>query len=818
MFYNYIKAALRNMRQHRLFATINILGLAVGLSAVMLITLYIWDEMTYDDYFADGDRIYKVEMLAPGPGVSQRPMGYTGPTVIKAMEADLGTMIEAATRIRRQDLIITLNDQPQTIGVDVVDPGFFDVFQLNFIHGNAQNPFQDVHTAALSEEMAIRLFGRTDVIGETLPMDNGNSYKITAVYKNLPHNTHIDPQLLINMGPSPQDDYSNGELWFFIGFRSYIKLKDGVDIDRFNGAIPAMVDRYLSGSMGMERASDGVGFPTIALKDVHFDSARAMPSRPKGNRGLLFGFGAIALTILMIATVNFMNMSISRTVARAREVAIRKIMGAGKLQITQQFLTETLVTISIAFVLAIGLTELCLPWFNAFVAKVMRVGLLSEPMFAGGLVLLLLFVSFAAGAWPASLLAGTQPAKIIRGGRSETGNMSRLRTIIVTVQFAVAIGLIATTLIINLQIRYNQSMDPGFNKENVVLISGLSHPAVRNNIQTLNDQLRAINGVVDTALTDSAPGGTYGWMTQINNIDGRTIDPLRLRGLFIDENFVETYGVQLAAGRALEADRGQDWMPPQNEQPQGQDVEETPATNILVNESAARAMGFASPQAAIGKTFIDGIPLTIVGVIRDYMIGSAKSKIPPMYYGMQENSYRMMAVRYNSNNLTDLLTAIDSTWQTVIPGRPINRVFLDERIENQYRNDLHQGDVFGLFALLAVTVSCFGLYGLSAESVSRRTREVGLRKVMGANIRNIMTAILWDFSKPVLWANLIAWPLVAYFMTGWLQGFEYRIDQMSLIPAAMGAGLIALAIAWLTVGGHVLRAAHSNPIHALRHD
>lgn len=804
MLFNYFSVSFRNLIKHRLFSIVNIAGLSVGLSAVLLISLYIWDEVNYDSFLAGNGNIYKLETATNFPGRGPRDNPVTGGAIAPGLLAEHPELVKNASRMLRQMQIVTVGEEGFSERVHHVDNSVFEMFSLEFVAGDAQSVLPDASSVALSQSTALRYFGRADALGETVHLDNGRDYRVSAVYVDFPENTHVRPNLMFPNTSSDRDLVSNEEGWWSLGYTSYVQLQDGVDAAALTPYVTELVDRHLEAPTVGVRMSEQYNYNVIPIEDVHFETA----APDAGSPLLLQGFAAIAFVILSIATFNFMNMSISRTMARTREVAVRKVFGAGQRNIISLLLNETLLTVLISLLLAVVITEISLTWFNGFVAKLMDLGTLATPEFGLALFGLVLVVSMGAGFYPAKIMADLRPATVLRGGRSASRNMSRLAKVLVTAQFAVAIGLMITATVIYQQINYSQSMDPGYQKENMLLLYGLSHPQVAEDQTALSDRIAALPGVTDVALVDQAPGGRYGWMEAISNVDGTQLDqPIAIRGVSVGDNFLEAFGMRLAAGRALSSEREADIsMARGAEQPKE-------AYNILVNEQALTTLGLGTASEAVGKMLGN---LTIVGVLQDYVWGTSKGTTPPAMYIMDQTQYRILAVRFRTNDTQELTSAIDAEWANQVPGRPVRREFMDDRIANLYRLDVQQGELFALFAGLSILVSCIGLYGLASFTVASRTKEIGVRKVLGASTSSVTRHILWDFSKPVLLANLIAWPAAFYLAREWLSDFTYAIE-LNAIPF-FGAAVLALLVASFTVGGHAIRVALANPVVALRSD
>jgi len=807
MFKNYLAIAFRNILKNKVFSFINIAGLSIGLSAVMLITLFIWDEFTFDEYLGKNEGIYKLELETNFGGRGVRKNRVTAGAVAVGLLADYPDLIANSTRVNSYTATVTVGDQSVSENAMQADASFFQMFKIEYVAGSAATAMSDMSSVALSETTAAKYFEPGSALGQTLLLDDGKSYRVSAVFKDFPDNTHLRPNLIFPLQPGAYDLVSDDAGWWQMRFFTYVQLQDGVSAADLDAVLPEFIDRHREELRPGVAMSQVYGFNVIALADVHFETAAA----DAGDPLILTGFAAIAVVILSIATFNFMNMSISRAVGRTKEVAIRKVFGAGSKNVISLFISDTMVTVVISLFLALVITELSLFWFNDFVSKLMSMGVFVSPVFIIGMIGLVVTVAFGAGFYPAFIMSKIRPATVLSGGRSQSRNMSRLSTALVTIQFAVAIALIITTTIIYQQIRYSQTMDPGYTKENLVLIEGLQHPSVNPSVQTLKQRLLVHPSISDVSLTDQAPGGTYGWFEGVDNVNGMSLDQaISVRGMYIDQDFTQTYGVELVAGRTLFEQRPADIA-------RGIGEDQPRATsNILINETAARVLGMGTPSEAIGKTFGENDTWTVAGVIGDYLLGSSKGTVPPMMFSIDEQGFRTLALRFKTNDVSKLLADVDSIWTEIVGARPIRRQFMDDRIAALYRTEQQQGQIFALFSGLAVLVSCIGLYGLVSFSVARRQREIGVRKILGATNGIITRQILWDFSKPVLVANLMAWPLTAYLMSDWLTNFNYRID---LGPAPfVAAAVAALFVAGLTVISHAIRVASANPIHALRHE
>lgn len=802
MLKNYLLVSFRNLLKHKLFSVINIAGLSVGLSAVLLISLYIWDEVTYDSYLSGSGNIYKLETYTNFPGRGPSNNRVTAGAIAPGLAAEYPELVSDSVRMQQRVRTITVGDTGISETVFSADASFFSIFPIVYIEGSAQTALPDTSSVAISASKATQYFGEVPAEGQTIQLDDGKGYRVGAVFEDFPENTHIRPNFIFPILPSNRDLVSHDEGWWSIGYLSYVRLQNGVTAEQLAPAVSDLINRHLEPPVEGMVMSEQYNYNLIPLDDVHFKTA----SPDAGNPLMLQGFAAIAFVILSIATFNFMNMSVSRTMVRAREVAVRKVFGAGQRNIISLLLNETLLTVVISLILAVAIAEASLVWFNDFVAKLMTLGTLGTPTFVFGLVGLVLLVSLGAGFYPAKIMADLRPATVLRGGRSASKSMSRLAKILVTAQFAVAIGLMITATVIYQQISYSQSMDPGYQKENLLLVQGIRHPRVMRSQVALKDRVSALPGVTNVAFVDQAPGGTFGWMEGISVVDGEQLDqPISIRGVSIGDDFVDTFGVRLVAGRALTGERAADVA-------RARGAEEARENfNIMINEQALRTLGLGNASEAVGKTLGN---YTIVGVLQDYLWGTSKGATPPAMYVMDETSYRLLAVRFRTNDVQGLTASIEQEWNGLISGRPIRHQFMDDRIASLYRIEQQQGELFALFAGLSILVSCIGLYGLASFTVAGRTKEIGVRKVLGASTSMVTRHILWDFSKPVLLANIIAWPAAFYLAREWLAEFTYAIE-LSIVPF-VGAAVLALVVATFTVGSHAIKVAVANPVKALR--
>ena len=791
-----VRQAFRRLLTQKFLSFVNIFGLAFGLSVVMLITLYVWDEIRFDHYLDDGSGIYKVEVSVTEPGQGVYREHILGGGIGTGLNADYPQLVEAATRVRRfGERAITIGDLSQNEELYRADPTFFEIFDLDYVAGSAATALPDLSSVAISRSTALRLFGREDALGEIIALYDGNLHIVGAVYEDFPRNTHFRPNFIFPNRPSVMDDVTTDAGWQRYAFSTYVKVAAGTSQQDLSAALADLIDRYREAPSPGTKPSDVSQLTPIPLDKVHFESA----APGAGNPTLLAGFVAVAVLILLIATFNFMSIGISQSLRRSREIAVRKVFGANRQNIIRLFFSETVITVLLSLLLAAAIVELSLPWFNAIVDETMSAAK-GMDMLAVMLVLVVL-VSLAAGVYPAAVMAKLRPATTLSGARASDIRFVKLGTWLMAFQFAIAIALMIGTLTIFQQIRFSEDGNLGYNKRDLVLIEGLANVDISP--LAIKDRLVAQSGVVKATLVDQTPGGTFGWSDGITSIAGQTLaDPIEVRGMYIDADFVSTFGVELLTGRNLSDSRSEDYA-------QRAGAEHRDAYNILVNESAVKLFGFASPEQALGQTVGDEHIRTIVGVVSDYQIGSSRDVVPPMYFSMNEDWYRTLAVRYGRDELALVTDEINNVWSSMAGDVPLRLSFVEDRIAGLYRSERVQGSLFAFFSSLAIVITGIGLVGLVSLNIRSRIKEVGLRKVLGANRVQITGRILWDFSKPLIAATLVAWPIAAYFTNAWLSEFSFRIEQ-GAAPFVLSTFIVACLV-WAVVGVQAYRAASTNP-------
>ncbi|HEX4078896.1 MAG TPA: ABC transporter permease [Rhizomicrobium sp.] len=813
MLHNWLVTALRNFARHRLYSFINIAGLAVGLASVIFIALFLRDELSYDKWVPDSANVYRAEISLYFPGepaiiTSSSPFPL-GPT----MKAELPE-VAAETHIVPQNSTMKVGDRQFPERVNAVDPDFFRIIRLPLSEGNAAEVFAQPESVVLSQTTAHKYFGDANPLGRTVTMDAKHPLTVTGVMCDLPHNTHLIGDVFIpNTSKADQLDQPARADWFSFEGYTYVKLAPGSDAARVQQKTRQIFARHIRpdqiSSLHL-RADQLVRANLAPFGDVHLTSDNKGGMKPAGSWTTIYGFAAIAALILAIACFNFMNLATARAMMRAREVSLRKVVGARRLQLVAQFLGESVLTALLALVLALAAVEILLPAFDRFLGRPISLDYMSGWPLTLGIVAVAVLAGMVGGFYPALVLSGFRPAAALTTNASGQGGSGLLRAILVVLQFAISIGLGVAALVVFAQIRYARDLDLGFERDNIVVIGGQSDPVMTPSAAlSFLHTLDAGPGIVAAAQSSDVPFETNESRSNASVpgnpalLDVRTID--------ISPEFPAVYGMKLLAGRFLSRDRGSDVSATPNRQ---NDV--AAGTNVLVDAMAARMFGF-TPAGAVGKAIkIGDHRVTIVGVVRNALFHAARAEPISTLYYFNPSHLGGFSVRVKGGHIPEALAFIDGTWRRFAPSVAIRRHFLDDSFDKLFAADERQGEMFGIFVGIAIFIACLGLFGLAAFNAERRTKEIGMRKVFGARTRDVVRLLLWQFSIPVLIANAIAWPIAWYYLHNWLESYAYRIALSPLYFFAAGAA--ALVIAWATVIGHSLAVARANPVHALRYE
>jgi putative ABC transport system permease protein len=827
MLRNYVTVAIRNLVQNRLYSIINIGGLAVGLAACMLILLFVRDELSYEKWLPNADRIATIESTFTVPGREVMAFAGTPGPIKPALDKDFSSDIVRSVRLFTRDQPVRIGDRQFIGSMTYADPGMFEVFDLPMVAGQREAALANNASVILSETTARKYFGSAPAVGSTITVDGTIGLTVVGVFRDIPANSHLRSMAAIALFDTERykDKPWVAERWTSVNTQTYVLFRSRAAMAKVGAELKAFVDRNVVFEIPgiTEPPSTFTRFELMPVLDIHLHANK--PGYDNlGSYAAVLAFSGIALLILIIACINFVNLATARAMKRAREVAMRKVVGATRGQLIRQHLGEAILTALIALVIAIAIVELVLSPFNSFLHKQLRFDLLGDPVLAATILGLILIVGAAGGLYPAIYLSRFKPAAVLRANQSSASGSARLRTALVVFQFAVSIALIICTAVIYTQTVYARTLDLGFREDNRLKLEGIDDMPSPQAQATLKAEVAALPGVRGVTLSSDAPPLQSNNNTLLYRTPTIDDEKLVMETLSVDVDFFPVYGVKPVAGRLFSADHESDFRP-------SQEVLETatePRQSIVVNRAFVARIGAARPEDVIGTVMYevndDGKPMiqtTIIGVVPDLYLRSVRTLVTPLVYyaGKPDSDFDRLTIHIASGQLRETAAQVNAIWARLAPDVPIRTAFVDDDLRKQYDTDEQRGQIFAGFAVFAVLIACLGLIGLAAFAAERRTKEIGMRKVLGASVLDIVRLLVWQFSRPVLVANLIAWPVSFYVMQKWLAGFRYRIDLTSplvLIGIFGGAALIALAIAWLTTAGHAYKVARANPGRALR--
>jgi putative ABC transport system permease protein len=830
MWRNYWTVAVRALAKSKTYSVINIAGLAIGMAACIMILLYINYERSYDKWVPDAENTYQLQAWYPHPTDGEPAFLQMSAYVTKDAAKKDFPQIERGVYVQNNNPVLVKDGQATaTKNYLFADDDFLKVVNLPLVSGTTLTGPQ---TAVITQEEAIKRYGTDQVVGRTLTIISRGlkrDFKITGVLKNLPKNSSmkIDAVLRLDYVAFNADNPQFLKCWGCQSGWVYLKLKPGSNVQAMEAQMPAWEKRNIpdepTGNIKYNPGQDQ-DWHFINLKNVHLGKAQDGTMTEGNDERTIATFAIIAALILGMAVVNFTNLATARASQRAREVALRKVLGATRRQLVVQFVAESILISAVAMLLALALVELLVRPFAAF----LDADLVLDYFGRGGVLLpavgLTLLVGIMSGLYPAVFLSRFQPAQVLKANRSaaETPGSGRLRTVLVVAQFAVSIGLIICTAVIYGQTVYARSVDPGYKRDHILQLEELGRAQLFPKAEMITNQMARIPGVVAAGLTDIG-------INTNNQSNSFIVPPGTNKQVLIGQynvsaGYLDAMGLKLLAGRWFDANRPMDdsTLP----YPPDKNVEIALAHrgfNVVINAYAARKLGFNSPQDAVGKT-VKGellsqeagiLDVTIIGVVGDSRFRTVRTPIEPIMFRKVTTGPGWMMIRYRGSPAT-VRAAVERQWKQVVADVPFNAKFSEDIMGEMYKKEDGRAQIFAAFSLLAVIIGCLGLFGLAAFTAERRTKEIGIRKVLGARTRDIVRLLVWQFSRPVIIANIIAWPVAWWMMRDWLNGFDQRIP-LTPLPFLV-AGAIALGIAIATVVGHAVKVARANPIHALRYE
>jgi len=807
MIRNYIKTAFRTLLKNKGFTVLNVLGLSLGLASCLLIIFYVVDELSYDRYNTKADRIYRVnEDLKLGENnvlyaVCMPPLAQTLKTDFPYVENTVRIKNAGSRHVKKGSVNILENNMAYA------DPSMFDVFTLPMIDGSPATALAEPNSVVITETMAKKYFNSTNAVGKILIFDDNNSYKVTGVIRDIPKQSHFNFDFFISMSTFPD---SRSTEWLRSDYNTYVLFKDAADHKKLEAALPAFLSKYSGPQMQSELKMSVAAFEKggsffrlnlTPLTDIHLKSNRSNELGPNSTVEYVYIFSAIALFILIIACVNFMNLSTARSSNRAREVGVRKVLGSSKTHLIFQFLTESVLVTLAATVIAFFAAVALLPAFNQLAGKDIIINSHTLVWLIPALLLIVLVVGALAGSYPAFFLSAFNPIDVLKGRLSAGFKGGGLRGVLVVFQFAISIFLIIGTLVIYKQLNYIRTKDLGYNRNQILIVQNTFE--LNNQANTFKQEIKQLPGVENATLTGFLP--TSGQKNTSIFFKDAAFD--QKKALFpqtweVDEDYINTLDMKMAVGRSFSSQMATD------------------SSGIIINEAAAKFLGLKDPinkplyRSNGGKQDISNSKTYhIIGVVKDFNFSSLRDVISPVVLVMAHNT-GALSVRMDTKNIPVLLSQIQDKWNELSPNVKMNYSFMDQDFDAMYRAEQREGTVCIVFTSLAIIIACLGLFGLAAYAAEQRNKEIGIRKVLGANVSTIAAMLSFDFIKLVFIAILIALPAGWFLMNKWLEDFAYRVNiQWWILPLA---GFTAILIAIITISFQSIKAALSNPVNSLR--
>jgi putative ABC transport system permease protein len=803
MIRNYLKIALRNLVKYKFISFINLFGLTIGLACCMLILVYILNELSFDKYNSKADNIYRVtrNFRNPETGATTIDLCTVAPPFAPLLQNDfkeikkVTRLWENNTTLRYQDKVF--NEQR----VFYADEHFPDVFDVTVLKGNATKALEDPYSVMLTEEMAKKYFGSEDPMNKMIKMNNRFSLKVTGIYKSLPANAHIHPGIMISFN-TLKDTLIYGETrlrtnWGNNAFLTYLLMPGNFQPKSLETQFPAFLDRHIQDG-GKYKTSQWTSLSLQKLTDIHLYSHTDDEVEENGDIKRVYIFSAIALFILLIACINYMNLSTARSTLRAREIGVRKAVGALRKEIIIQFLAESVLISWMAMLLSLLLTWQAIPWLNKLTGQQLSMGILFNSGILATMFAIPFVVGIFSGLYPALFMSSFQPVKVLKGLFKAGGASISFRKVLVTAQFAISIILIISTAVVFQQLHYMQQKSLGFDRDHIVTLQ--YNRSLNDKFDAFRNDLTTNTNIKNAARSSRIPTGRLldAMGTNINRGDSMVPVTADIKFVWTDREFISTYGVKVVAGRGFSKDFSTD------------------SSGFVINEAAVKALGLKSNEDAIGKDIRYGNRTgKLIGVINDFHFESMHQKIVPLIlFAPANSSYRAISIKITGNNIAAALSQVEATWRKFLPDIPFEYNFLDENFSRLYESEQRQGTLFTVFACVAIFIACLGLFGLSAFAITQRIKEIGIRKVLGASTTNIVSLLSKDFLKLVIVAAVIAFPVAWYVMNQWLQDFAYRIN----IPwwVFILAGILAAGIALFTISFQAVKAAVANPVKNLR--
>lgn len=812
MLRNYFTIALRNLLKHRFYTVINITGLAIGIASCLIITLYIAYELSYDKHFSGYGQIYRVdsEVMFNGNHFKLAVMPAPAATAFQndfpEVEASVQFRQWGWRRVKRD--IENIKEQYTVYGSN----GVFKVFDLPLLKGNSANALSEPNTLVMSRSKAEQYFPNEDPLGQTLIIDNEDAYKVTGVFEDFPGNTHFKFDFIFSMEGLEESKADN---WLSNNFNTYIRLKEGASAKDLQAKFPKMIGTYVGPQVRQvfgesfdmqefEKSGNKIEYTLMPLKDIHLRSDLTGEFAANSDITYVYLFGAIAFFILIIACINFMNLSTARSANRAKEVGVRKVLGSMRIHLVRQFLTESIMLSIPSFIVALALAYMLVPAFNSLAQRSLTIPI-TDPYFIAIMLTGAILLGLLAGIYPSIFLSAFKPVNVLKGKVALGMKSGFIRSSLVVFQFMISIFLVIGTITVQKQLAFIQHKKLGFKKDQVLIL---------HNTELLGTQREALKNELLTSplITNVSVSGYLpisNWARSNNSFWPEGSQPtqdnmISMEFWQVDADYIPTMGMEIKFGRNFSKEFPSD------------------STGIVINESAMKRFGFKEPIGEKISTFaynngaIDNSKLltaTIIGVVSDFHFESLKQNITPLCLKLGESGWAM-PIRFASKDTKEVIAHVEKNWKMMAHGQPFEYTFLDDAFGNMYSSEQRLGQVFGIFATLAIIIACLGLFALTSFTAEQRTKEIGIRKVLGASVSGIVFLLSKEFGKLILIAFLLSAPLAWYAVSWWLKNYTYKVEVG--VAIYLMAGAVAFAVAWLTMGYQSIKAAMSNPVQSLR--
>jgi putative ABC transport system permease protein len=803
MLYNYLKIAFRSLMKFKGYASINLIGLALGLTAGILIMIYVLDELSFDKFHTKGDRLYRVNTVFMKGDSGEGANETNGWPVGKVLEKDFPEVESVLYTRSASFLSINQGDKRILQKNHFATPEFFSMFSFTLVAGNPDKALTEPYSIVISQDMEKKYFPEGNALNKTLVMADTLNMLVTGVMKNIPSNSHIQADMILSFSTyeALDSDFSFEDGWGNINTHNYILLKQGTDFNLFANKAK---DIYMTRAGEMLKnwgVSAYVYFEPF--QEIYLKTKSGNSMGPLGSMDRIYLVSGISLFVILLACINFINLATARSVYRAREVGLRKVVGSTRKGLITQFLSESFVLTVLSLLLAFLLVGISLPFFNQVIGKNYQLASLTSTAIVFGVLILVIIISLLAGYYPALVMSALKPAEVLKGKIQSSLRGVQLRRTLVVFQFVISVGLVTGTWIVLDQLDYMQKQNLGFDKDEIFILNAAR---VRSSSgyapETFKSQLKELAIVNEVTYTNTIPGHP-GWVGQVAYPEGKTgDDAISVEYMAVDENYLEVLGLELIAGRRFDLQR-----------------EKELEDGLILNEQAVFDFGWDSPEKAIGKriTSPSGSPEgEVIGVVKDYHQLGLQQKIGPMTMDYAPRNSYLYAIKYKAADTQQLISSLNDLWTKTFPGHDFNYFFLDQDFENQYQAEARLANVFAVFAFITMVIAMIGLLGLVSFMVVARTKEIGVRKILGADVFSITRLLSKEFVLLVLIANAIAFPLTWYLASEWLKTFAFRMTINPLL--FMGTMVLALTFTVAIVSLQTIKAALADPVKSLRYE